>query len=259
MKEISSNVVYRQMNWKYVSILVLVSLIFWSDQLVYAQSSSAIPADSSNTGADSSNAFFVTVLSVAVAVLAVLATIAIAIPTIMTFAQMRRVEKERGRFSEMADEAEKQVSETKMQIAALKESVRLYEPPPEILKKAKVKAEKISEYGDNALRSYINVFEEHLKKRLENLETSVVSGRSSQDEISATLNNIKNEVEKKPSTSEILVQVADKYKVPQDLTEIILQRVGLAFVCLRNLSDEERKEIMEVLSVKPRDVERKEE
>ena len=232
--------------WKCILILLLVLYVLCSNQLCYAHIVGETTTDTINTNEASSIEFFVSVLSVTVAALGILATIAIAVTTIINFKQKRDVEEERQRFSEIVDEAEKQ-------IAALKESVKVFEPPPEILKKAKEKAEKISEYGDNALRSYINVLEEHLKEKLAILEHSVKSGESTFDEISATLNSIKNEIEKKPSINEILVKVADKYKGHQDLSAIILQKVGLAFVCLRNLSDEERKEIMVRLDVDKKD------
>jgi ribosome recycling factor len=131
----------------------------------------------------------------------------------------------------------------------VKKSIRDFKPPQEILNSAKEKAEKICESGDDALRSVITGLDEELKEKMKKFELTLDKIKSFNQEIDVKLNNIKSDIEKKPNTNDILVQIADRYKTPQDLSEIILQKVSLAFVCLQNLSSEERQEIMKVLTI----------
>jgi prefoldin subunit 5 len=216
-------------------------LFVFGDSLAFGQSAVSV-----------ANEHYLTIISVAVAILATLTTIAILIPTIIAFVQIRRVEKEWERFTKMADAAEQRMT-------ALRESVKEFRTPTEILKEAAEKAEKITESEVGALKSVISELEAYLKERLNKLEASAEKEKTSLDQLTTTVNSIKVELDQKPSSSDILVKVAEKYKIPDDLMEIVLQKVGLALFCLRNLTEEERKEILKVLSVSPRIVEGKEE
>ena len=241
-------------NWKHLGMVLLHLLFVFADSMAFGQSADSVSVGTTNPGVVSSaaNGQYLTVISVVVAILAALTTIAILIPTILAFVQIRRVEKEWERFTKMADAAEQRISE-------LRESVREFRRPGEILKEAAEKAEAITETEIKALREFISVFEDNLKERLNKLQSGFEKEKASLDELTATVNSVKLELEKKPSTNDILVKVDDKYKIPEDLMEIVLQKVGLAFFCLRDVSEEERKEIIKVLSVNPRVVEKKEE
>lgn len=263
-------------NWKYLGMVLLLLFVF-ADSMAFGESADSVSvgttnsevinsaangksADSVSVGAanagvvsSAANEQYLTVISVVVAILAMLTTIAILIPTIIAFIQIRRVEKEWERFTEMVGR------EWEQRISALHESVMQFSHPAEILKEAAEKAEAITETEVKALREFIFVFEENLKERLNKLQSGFEKEKASLDELTITLNSVKLELDKKPSSSDILVQVGEKYKVPDDLMEIVLQKVGLALFCLRNVSEEERKEIMKVLSVNPRVVEKKEE
>lgn len=241
-------------NRKHLGIVLLVLLFLFADSLAFGQSAESVPVGSASAGVASSvaNEQYLTIISVAVAILAALTTIAILIPTILAFVQIRRVEKEWERFTKMADAAEQQT-------ITLRESVREFRPPAEILKEAADKAEKITDSEVGILRSRITELEGYLKERLSKLEASSEKEKTSLDQLTTAVNSVKLELDKKPSTSDILVKVTEKYKIPDDLMEIVLQKVGLALSCLRNLTEEERKEIRKELSVNPRRVEGKEE
>lgn len=240
-------------NWKQLGMILLLLFVI-VDSMAFGQSADSVSVGSTNAGVVSSaaNEQYLTVISVVVAILAALTTVAILIPTIVAFVQIRRAEKEWERFIEMIER------EWVQRINALGERVGQFSHPAEILKEAAEKAEAITETEVKALREFISVFEENLKIRLNKLQSGVEKEKASLDELTTTVNSVKFELEKKPSTSDILVQVGEKYKVPDDLMEIVLQKVGLALLCLRNLSEEERKEIMKVLTVNPRISEDKE-
>ena len=239
---------------KHLGIVLLVLLFVFAGSLAFGQSADSVPVGSASAGVASpaANERYLSIISVAVAILAALTTIAILIPTIIAFVQIRRVEKEWERFTKMADAAEQQMT-------ALRESVREFRTPTEILKEAAEKAEKITESEVGALKSVISELEGYLKERLNKFEASSGKEKTSLDQLTTTVSSVKLELDKKPSTSDILVKVAEKYKIPDDLMEIVLQKVGLALFCLRNLTEEERKEIRKELSVNPRRVEGKEE
>ena len=241
-------------NLRRLGLVLLVVFFVFVDSLAFGQSADSVSVGSASTqiASTAANEHYLTIISVAVAILAALTTIAILIPTILAFVQIRRVEKEWERFTNMADAAEQKMT-------ALRESVREFRTPTEILKEAAEKAEKITESEVGALRSVISGLEGYLKECLNKLEASSEKEKTSLDQLTTTVNAIQFELDKKPSTSDILLKVAEKYKIPDDLMEIVLQKVGLALFCLRNLTEEERKEIIKVLSVNPRSVEGKEE
>ena len=239
-------------NLKHLGIVFLVLLFVFAYSLAFGQSADSVPVGSASAGVANSPEYHLTVILIAVAFLTVLTTIAILIPTIMTIVQIRRVDKERERFTKVADAAEQRMT-------ALRESVREFRTPTEILKEAAEKAEKITESEVGALRSVINELEGYLKERLNKFEVSSEKGKTSLDQLTTTVSTIQLELDQKPSTSDILLKVAEKYKIADDLTEIVLQKVGLALFCLRNLTEEERKGIRKELSVNPRRVEGKEE
>jgi uncharacterized membrane protein YcjF (UPF0283 family) len=122
----------KQMDGRYIYLPFIISLVFFSGILVYGQQagSKGVQTVETTVARTDSTESFLSALSVAVAILAVLATVAILIPTIMVFAQMRRIEKEKERFAKNADEADKRM-------AMIREGVKDFMHPHIILKKAK--------------------------------------------------------------------------------------------------------------------------
>lgn len=228
-------------------VIVFLLLVAFANSMAFGQfvDSVSIGTTKPEVVSLAANGLYLTVLSITVAILAALATIAILIPSILAIGQIRRVEKQYERFKGIADEAD-------LKMIELRENIREYRPPSVILKDAAEKAEKITEYEVKSLREFISVVEDNLKESLGKLQTSVEKEKVSLDELTTAVNIVKLELEKKPSTSDILVQVGDKYKIPDDLMEIVLHKVGLALLCLQNLTKEERREIMNVLTVNPK-------
>lgn len=236
-----------RIKWKHL-VMELLLLFVFTGSMVFGQSTDSFSVVETNPEVVSlaANGLYLTVISVIVAILAILTMIAILIPTVVSFIQIRRVEREWKRFIEMVE------VEWKQRTNKLHESIKQFSHPAEILKEAAEKAEAIAVTEVKGLREFISVFEENQKEQLNKLQSGVEKEKAAIDELTATVNSVKLELEKKPSTSDILVQVGDKYKVPDDLMEIVLQKVGLALLCLRNLTKEERKEIIKVLTENPR-------
>ncbi len=240
-------------NWKYIAMVLLLLFVF-ADSMAFGQAADSFSEVTNNPEVVSSaaNGHYLSVISVIVAILAVLTMIAILIPTVLSFTQIRRMEREWKRFMEMAER------EWEQRINKFNESIAQFSHPAEILKEAAEKAEAITETEVKALREFISVFEENNKERVNKLQSGVEKEKESLDQLLAAINNVNLELEKKPSASDILVQVGEKYKIPDDLMEIVLQKVGMALFSLRNVSEEERKEIREILSLNPRGDEKKE-
>ena len=240
-------------SWKHLG-MVLILLSLFAGSMAFGQSANPVSVGTTNPEAAGSAAKeqYLSTISVIVAILAALTTIVILVTGITALNQIHYVGKERERFRKAADEAEGRIVEINRKIAEIDNRVKGYRSPEAILNDAAEKAEKITVDYVEPLRVSLSESEESLEKRLDELKSGVIREKALLDQLTTTVNAIKVELDSKPSTNDILAKVADKYKVAEDLMEIVLQKVGLAFVCLRNLSEEESKEIMKRLSVNPK-------